>query len=114
MAPLTDLTILAKIRHALSEWNCTGCVTWKPIARTWVEKNLTGLTTRALGEELFRYLEAGGRVDRVQETRAEWSEHRFHYDFRVPIAGNVLYIETLLIEDDPADPTIHVVSIHEA
>jgi hypothetical protein len=30
------------------------------------------------------------------------------------IGGRPLYIETILIEDDPDDPTIHVVSIHDA
>jgi hypothetical protein len=114
MAPLTDPTVFAKIRHALSEWNCTGYITWKSVARAWVEKNLTGFTTRAIDEELFRYVEAGGVVDQVRETRAEWSEYRFHYDFRIPIAGKQFYVETILVEVDPNDPTIHVVSIHEA
>jgi hypothetical protein len=30
------------------------------------------------------------------------------------IGGRLLYIETILVEDDPNDPTIHVVSIHDA
>jgi hypothetical protein len=30
------------------------------------------------------------------------------------IGGHDLYIETVLVEDDPDDPTIHVVSIHDA
>jgi hypothetical protein len=75
---------------------------------------LEGLTTRAVGEEMFRYFEAGGQIDQVRETRSQWSEHRFHYDFRVPIGGRLVYIETVLVEDDPYDPTVHVVSIHDA
>ena len=114
MVPLTDAAILARFRHALSEWNCTGYVTWKPIAREWVESNLEGFTTRAVGEEMFRFLDAGGEIDQVKETRREWTERRFHYDFRLPIAGRLVYIETILVEDDPGDPTIHVVSIHDA
>ena len=114
MAPLTDVAILAKFRHALCEWNCTGYVTWKPGAREWVEDNLEGFTTRAIAEEMFRFLEAGGQVDQVRETRREWTEQRFHYDLRLSIAGRLLYIETILVEDDPRDPTIHVVSIHDA
>ena len=50
----------------------------------------------------------------MRETRLEWTEHRFHYDFRIPIADRLIYIETILMDDDPEDPTIHVVSIHEA
>lgn len=114
MARLTDPALLAMFRHALSEWNCSGYITWKRIAREWVEDNLEGFTTRAVGEELFRFFDAGGEVDQVRETRPEWSEQRFHYDFRLEIGGRRLYIETILVDDDPDDPTIHVVSIHDA
>jgi len=114
MAHLTDPAILAKFRHALSEWNCAGYITWKRIAQAWVERNLEGYTTRAVGEEMFRHVESGGGIDQVRETRPEWSERRFHYDFRLPLGGRLIYVETVLMDDDPEDPTIHVVSIHEA
>jgi hypothetical protein len=114
MARLTDPQVLAKFRHALREWNCTGYITWKPVARRWVEENLEGLTTRAVAEEMFRYFDGGGHIDEVRERRREWSDHRFHYDFRIPLADRLVYIETILVEDDPNDPTIHVVSVHDA
>ena len=114
MAPLMDAAILAKFRHALSAWNFAGYVTWKSVAREWVESNLEGFTTRSIGEEMFRFLEAGGKIDQVKETRREWTEQPFHYDFRLSIEGRLVYIETILVEDDPDDPTIHVVSIHDA
>jgi hypothetical protein len=98
----------------LNEWNCTGYITWKGIARQWVEENLEGFTTRAVGEEMFRHFQGGGEIDQVRETRPEWSGQRFHYDFRVPMGDRLIYIETILVEDDPDDPTIHVVSIHDA
>ena len=53
MARLTDPAILVKYWHALSLWQFTGYVTWKPIARQWVEQNLEGWTTRAIAEEMF-------------------------------------------------------------
>jgi hypothetical protein len=114
MARLTDPEIVAKFEHALSQWQFTGYISWKPIAREWLELNLEGLTTRFVGEEMFRLFTAGGEIDQVRETRPEWSEHRFHYDFRMDIGGRLLYIETILVEDDADDPTIHVVNIHEA
>ena len=114
MASLTNPAILAKFRHALGAWNFAGYVTWKSVAREWVENNLDGFTTRSIGEEMFRFLEAGGKIDQVKETRREWTEHPFHYDFRLSIEGRLIYIETILVEDDPDDPTIHVVSIHDA
>ena len=63
---------------------------------------------------MFRFFAAGGEIDQVPETRPQWNEQRFHYDFRMDIGGRLLYIETILVEDDPDDPTIHVVSIHDA
>jgi hypothetical protein len=114
MARLTDPEILAKFQHALSQWRYTGYITWKPIARQWLERNLEGFTTRSVAAEMFQFVAASGEIDQVAETRPDWSEHRFHYDVRMEIGGRLLYIETILVEDDPNDPTIHVVSIHDA
>jgi hypothetical protein len=111
MVRLTDAVILTKLRQALSQWRFTGYITWKPIARQWLEQNLEGWTTRSVGEEMFRYFEAGGEIDQTRETRPEWNQERYHYDFRIEIAGRLLYIETILVEDDT---TVHVVSIHDA
>jgi len=114
MVPLSDPIISAKIQYALSNWRYTGYVTWKAIARAWIETNLDGMTARFVAAMMFEHVAAGGEIDQVKETRFEWSEQRFHYDFRIPIGDRLIYIETVLIEDDPEDPTIHVVSIHEA
>ena len=114
MAPITDPEILAKFRRALQQWRFTGYITRKASAREWVERNLEGWTTRAIAEEMFCHFDAGGEIDRVRETRPEWNEQRYHYDFRIQIGGRLIYIETLLVEDDPNDPTAHVVSIHDA
>jgi hypothetical protein len=114
MVPLTDPNILAKFARALEQWRFTGYVTWKAIARQWIEGNLEGWTTCAVAEEMFCHFDAGGRVDQVRETRPEWSEHRYHYDFRLQFGDRLIYVETLLVEDDPDDPTVHVVSIHDA
>ena len=114
MARLTDAEILAKFEHALNQWQFTGYITWKPIARQWLEQNLEGCTTRSVSAEMLRFLAAGGEINQVPETRPQWSEHQFHYDFRMDIDGRPLYIETILVEDDPDDPTIHIVSIHDA
>lgn len=114
MARLTNPDILAKFQHALSQWRVTGYITWKPIARQWVEQNLEGWTTRSVGEEMFRHFQAGGDIDQTRETRPEWSQHRYHYDLRIEIDGRLLYVETILVEDDPEDSTVHVVSIHDA
>ena len=71
MVRLTDPDVLAKIQHALSQWQFTGYITWKPIARQWVEQNLEGWTTRSVGEEMFRHFQAGGDIDQTRETRPD-------------------------------------------
>ena len=40
MARLTDPEILTEFQHVLSQWQFTGYITWKPIARQWLEQNL--------------------------------------------------------------------------
>ncbi len=114
MPRLTDPEIIAKLQHALGNGRFTGYITWKPIARQWVEKHLEGWTTRAIGEWLFDHVASGGRIDQVPEKRPEWSESRFHYDVRLKIADRLAYVEMLLLEEASDDPTIHVVSIHDA
>ena len=114
MARLTDAETLEKFHYALRQWQCTGYITWKPIAIEWIERNLEGFTARSIAEEMFLYFSAGGEIDQVPETRPQWSEHGFHYDFRIEIDGRLRYIETILVEDVPDDPIIYVVSIHDA
>jgi len=114
MAALSDPEILAMFRHALSLWRFTGYVTVKPTAAEWLDRNVSAFTATDLGRLLFEHVESGGEIDQVRETRLAWSEHRFHYDFRVLIGERRLYVETVLRNDDPADPTLHVVSIHDA
>jgi hypothetical protein len=63
------------------------------------------------------FVAAGGIIDQQAETRPEWTTHDYHFDLRIPLSGRVLYIETRLIyrkPDDPDDPRIHVVNIHDA
>ena len=60
------------------------------------------------------FCRTGGVIDQVPERRAEYSSWPFHYDFRLHLAGKELYIETILQDDDPKDPTIRIVSIHYA
>jgi hypothetical protein len=62
------------------------------------------------------YVLAGGEIDQQKETRPEWNMHDFHYDLRIPIADRLIYVETRLIyrdAQDPDDPIIHVVNIHD-
>jgi hypothetical protein len=71
-----------------------------------------------MAKELHDYEQAGGTIDQQAETRELWRTlHDFHYDLRQPIGGRLIYVETRLIyrnADDPDDPIIDVVNIHDA
>ena len=114
MPPLSDPMIMAQFRKVLAEWNCTGYVTAKEVARNWIASNLGGLDLKAVARAMHDFMLAGGVPDQAKETRPEWSIWPFHYDFRFTLGGKQLYIETILQDDDPDDPTIQIVSIHDA
>jgi hypothetical protein len=113
MPPLTDAVILAQFRAVLANWKYTGYVTAKDIALDWIANNLGGLTLKDVAKALNDFLQRGEVIEQLPETRPEWSMWPFHYDFRVQLAGREVYIETILQDDDPNDPTIHIVSIHD-
>ncbi|MGD8450285.1 MAG: hypothetical protein PVJ57_00575 [Phycisphaerae bacterium] len=115
MAPLTDPERLRHYQAALSQWDCTGYVTWTRLAEEWVRTNLDGYTPREIAKLMWRHVQGGGEVDEVKECREQWSEHEFHHDFRLIINKRSLYIETrLMMKRDIDDTTIDVVNIHEA
>jgi hypothetical protein len=78
-----------------------------------VAENLAPLTTFGVSEMMHQYVAAGGTIDQVPERRPEWNDRDFHYDLRLKIGDRSLYIETILVDDDPDDPLIKVVSIHD-
>ncbi len=63
---------------------------------------------------MYQHVDSGGDIDQVRETRQQWMDSRFHYDFRVNVEGRRIYVETILLGEDPDDPEIQVVNIHDA
>jgi hypothetical protein len=114
MPRLTDPDILALFRQVLDNWYVTDYVTIKDTPFTWAGRNLSGFTVKALARLMYDHFHAGEEIDQVRETRPEWNDRPYHYDFRLAWCGRRLYIETVLVDDDPTDPTIHIVSIHDA
>ncbi len=84
------------------------------MALAWIADELGGLSIKDVAKAMHRFLIGGGIIDQVRETRPEWDEWPFHYDFRLPLGGRHVYIEVVLQDDDPNDPTIYIVSIHDA
>jgi hypothetical protein len=114
VAPLTDPRLLASFLEALKEWNCDGFIQWKRLPAEWLRKNLENLSQKAVGQLMWEYVASGGEIDQVAETREGYHDlYECHYDFRVPVAGRLIYIETLF-EETKMGPTIYVVNIHDA
>jgi hypothetical protein len=115
--PDDQATRLQCFKNALRNWNYDGYVDFKVRV---VEENLPaylpGCSPREIAHQLYLFVSNGGLIDEQVERRPEWKEYEFHYDLRVPIAGRQIYFETILIcedADDPDDPTIVVVSVHD-
>jgi hypothetical protein len=115
MTLLVDPVRLKAYRNALANWRFEGYVRWKEVARDWVRVNLD-VTPAEISRRMHEYVQGGGAIDEVVETRPEWTEARFHYDLRLVVRGRPVYVETLLFFSDPDDsddPWIKVVSIYE-
>lgn len=113
MPPLTDPTILNVFRRVLAEWQCTGYVTAKDTALDWIADHLGGLILRDVAKALHDVVVRGDSIDQQPERRPEWNTWPFHYDFRLLIGSRHVYVETILQDDNPDDPTIHIVSMHD-
>jgi len=74
---------------------------------------LKGLTLKDVAKSMHDHVRAGGVIDQQPERRPEWNHWPYHYDFRLRIGTRHVYIETILQDDDPKAPTIHLVSIRD-
>jgi len=114
MPPLRDTGILAKFLEALKEWNCDGYIQWKRRPAEWLRKNLEGWSQKAIGRAMYAHLVSGGEIDQVKEKYEGYRDiHPYHYDFRIPIVGRLIYIETVF-DETKMGPTITVVNIKDA
>jgi hypothetical protein len=114
MPALQDPELRARYWRAVENWQLTGYVEWSQPAWDWVRKNLPGVSLKEIAGLMCRHVAAGGPIDRVPEHRPEWSARGHRYDLRLPAGGRSVTLETLLLDDDPEDPVIYVVSIHDA
>jgi hypothetical protein len=118
MPPLTDPERLACYLNALANWRYEGFITFSPLALDWLRREYPDYLPRDVAELLFDHVAAGGVIDEQPETRERWRDlHEYHYDLRVPVLGRRIYFETRLSyrdPNDPDDPIIDVVNIHDA
>lgn len=113
MVWLEDQRLLDLVEKALSEWKCDGYVVWKKRPTEWLEANVEGHTIKSVAKLMHEHVRRGGKVDQTRERRPEYaSVYEFHYDFRFPIDGRRIYIETVL-DETKTGPTITVVNMHD-
>jgi hypothetical protein len=118
VAPLTDPSRLGAYKDALGNWNFKGFIQFEltESAYNWIKRELSNTTLKEIGRLMHEYVETGGKIDEVRETRPEWSDYEFHYDLRFSIHKQPVYIECRLNCQPPLGPdrsTILVVNIHE-
>lgn len=117
MAPLTDPTRLAAYKDALSNWQFEGYVRFEltETAYRWIKQHLESISLKEIGRLMHEYVESGGEIDEVPETRPEWSDYGFHYDLRFACKNRPVYVESRLHCREPLVPdesSILVVNIH--
>lgn len=122
MAKLTDPEKLQCYLNALANWRFDGFMQFKPIALQELDHEFEGMTEREFHHQLFQFVQDGGEIDQVLETRTietreDWIGDGYHYDLRPTIRNKRIYVETLLEyrnANDPDDPVIRVVRIKPA
>jgi len=113
VARLENEQIIELFRQSLSEWNCDGFVVWKKRPAEWLEQNIEGHSPKSVAELMFEHFVGGGEIDQARERRPEYSSrYEFQYDFRFPIDGRRVYIETVL-DVTATGPVITVVNMHD-
>ncbi len=119
MPPLTDPERSRCYLNALRNWRGTGWVNFEERAWAWLRAEFPDRTQREIARLLYEHVgDDPSKVDEQPERREGWRAlYEFHHDLRVRIEGRLIYFETRLDyrhPDDPDDPQINVVNVHEA
>jgi hypothetical protein len=111
--PVTDAEELKRFQGLLREWKFAGFIQWKRRAAEWLRENLSNRTQQGIGQLIYEHR---GEVQQTAEIREDYRDrYRFHYDFRLFIDGQRVYIETAFdCGATESDSTIWVVNIKPA
>jgi hypothetical protein len=118
MARLTDPERLEAYRDALKNWRFEGYIelAMPDQSYDWMREKLGNIRVQELFRLMHEYVETGGEIDEVRETRPEWaSDYEYHYDLRFTVQGVPVYVETRLRYRPPFvsdEPTIIMVNVH--
>jgi hypothetical protein len=117
MARLTDPEKMRCYRNALANWRYAEFVVYGRLAQEWLRLELDDMPQRYFSRLLHNYVQAGGEIDQVHETRTQRNHYSHHYDLRPVVNGRMHYVETVLDYRDPSDPddpVVTIVNIHLA
>ncbi len=117
LAALTDPNRLNAYIDALSNWRFDDYIQFELTEQShrWIRAEL-GITTKEIGRLMHQYVNRGGTIDEVVETRPEWHEYDYHHDLRFSIQGTPVYIESRLYHEVPVEldaSWILVVNVHQ-
>lgn len=94
-----------------------GCLEWdeKAARRFLARPPLPSMTLEGVIDELIDFVAGGGDVVQVEEKRPEYDDRPFYYKVILPVAGfqHGLFVEIVLLDDDPDVPMVRIVSCHE-
>lgn len=113
MSKLGDTEERRQYVSALAEWrNGEDGIKWK--WRALEELHKMDLSQKEAGRLMYEFAKAGGEIDKVKEERERWRDlHRYHYDMRLPMANQLMYVETRFINESRFNPPhVLVVNIH--
>lgn len=78
------------------------------------DPSLSGFTLKGITVLLQDHVAQGGSIDRRTEMRSEYPQESW---YRVIVPGtqfkNGLFVEIILVDEDPEAPAVQIVSIHE-
>jgi hypothetical protein len=113
MPRLTDPLILGRFQTVLADWKYRGFVTAKDTVLEWLATNLPNQEITDIAKLMYEHLCANREIDQVRERRPDYTIREYHYDFRLDVEDRHVYIETVLVDDDPNDLSIQIVSMHD-
>jgi len=94
-----------------------GHIQWNDSAVRLVQNNpaLGHLSSSGIRALLRQFVIDGHALDVRCESRAEYQADPYWYRAIIPVAGltHGLFVEIRLIEDDPVEPWVEIVSAHE-
>lgn len=94
----------------------TGYVEWcDDRAAAVARSNLSdhGLTPEDIRCSTIDFVAVGGKIDQVPETRSGY-DYPYYYKVILEVTGvpRGVFVEMRLVDDDEADPAVHIVSAH--